>query len=59
MYKKCMQFYYHSALINNPGNSKKKKNNSQLIFKLWKISNNENKKKMSISLDYLCVLFVK
>lgn len=45
MYKKCMQFYYHSALINNPGNSKKKKNNSQLIFKLWKISNYENKKK--------------
>lgn len=34
-----------SFSINNPGNSKKKKINSQLIFKLWKISNYENKKK--------------
>lgn len=42
--KKCMQFYYHSVLkilvIQN-----KKKLNSQIIFKLWKISNYENKKK--------------
>lgn len=28
-----------SFSINNPGNSKQNKINSQLIFKLWKISN--------------------
>lgn len=42
--KKCMQFYYHSALIILVIQNKNKIN-SQLIFKLWKISNYENKKK--------------
>lgn len=42
--KKCMQFYYHSALIILVIQNKKKIN-SQLIFKLWKISNYENYKK--------------
>lgn len=58
MYKK-MYAILLSFSINNPGNSKQKKINSQLIFKLWKISNYENQKKMSISLDYLCVLFLE
>lgn len=44
MYKK-MYAILLSFSINNPGNKKKKKINSQLIFKLWKISNYENYKK--------------
>lgn len=42
-----------SFSINNPGNSKKKKINSQLIFKLWKISNYENVNKFGLP---LCVI---
>lgn len=44
MYKE-MYAILLSFSIKNPGNSKQKKINSQLIFKLWKISNYENYKK--------------
>lgn len=44
MYKK-MYAILLSFSVKNPGNSKQKKINSQLIFKLWKISNYENYKK--------------